>query len=144
MKVDFIDEKHFIIYYVTDVSFKTEEEIKSFFKLINHDLKHQCGYEFCGFYDVTIFCTRGLYVLEFENFDDFGSSDFNITMLLNSVLLYEFDDSDLLIGEKIYYQGKFYVEVENMIDDYHFFEYGNVIYGKKVDEILNHGLLVDI
>ena len=81
-------------------------------------------------------------ILEFENLDDYGRSDFNITMLLNSVLLYEFEDEDIFKGEKVYYKDKFYVEIVDMINDVHLFEYGNVIYGRGVDEILNNGILV--
>lgn len=144
MKIEFIDDEHFIIYYLSDDNFRTEDEMKAFFKLLNYDLKHQCHYQFHGFYNVNIFCCQGLYVLEFENIDDFGNSDFNITMLLNSVLLYEFEDSDIVPGEKIYYQGKFYVEAVDVINSISLFEYGTIIYGKKVDEILNKGILVNI
>lgn len=144
MKVDFIDDDHLVIYYLTSDNFRTEEEMKAFFKLLNYDLKHRYRYEFHGFYNVTIFCCEGLYVLDFENIDDYGSADFNITMLLNSVLLYEFDNSEIISGEKVYYQKKFYVEAIDMVDDIHLFEYGNIIYGKKVDEILNNGILVTI
>lgn len=144
MKVDFIDDEHFIIYYLSNDKIRTEEEMKGFFKLLNYDLKHRYHYEFRGFYNVTIFCCDGLYVLDFESVDDYGSADFNITMLLNSVLLYEFEDSDIIVGEKVYYQGKFYVEAIDMIENVHFFEYGNVVYGKRVEKILNNGILVTL
>ena len=144
MKIEFIDDEHFIIYYLSYEKFRTEEEMKSFFKLLNYDLKHQCHYQFHGFYNVNIFWCEGLYVLDFEYVDDFGNSDFNITMLLNSVLFYEFEDSDIITGEKIYYQGKFYVEVVDVLDDVNLFEYGTIVYGKKVEEILSNGVLVTI
>lgn len=118
--------------------------MKIFFKLLNSELKDRYDYEFNGFYDVNIFCLDGIYVLEFENIDDFGRSDFNITMLLNSVLLYEFDDSDLVLGEKVYYKDKFYVELVDVVDNIYLFENGNIIYGKKVEEVLNNGILVNI
>lgn len=144
LKIDFIDEEHFIIYYLCDNQFRTEEEMKSFFKLLNYDLKTRFHYEFHGFYNVEIFCCNGLYVLDFENIDDFGNKDFNITMLLNSVLLYEFEDPDIVSGEKIYYKEKYYIEVDDILDSPYLFEYGNIVYGKRVDEILNHGILVSI
>ncbi len=145
LKANFINDDHFVIYYLSNNQFRTEEEMKSFFKLLNHHLNHQYHYEFHGFYHVEIFCCHGLYVLEFENIDDYGSSDFDITMLLNSILLYEFEDSDMVKGDKIYYRGKFYIEVSTVMDDdIHFFEYGNIVYGKQVDEILSHGILVSI
>ena len=142
LKVDFIDNEHFTIYYLTSHKFQTEVEMKNFFKLLNHELKHQIDYEFHGFYNVDIFWQRGLYILDFENVVDYGSGDFNITMLLNSTILYQFPDSDMVSGEKIYYHGNFYTEIENVIDDIHFFEYGKVIFGEQVNDILNHGILV--
>lgn len=144
MKTEFIDDDNFIIYYLSDDKFRTENEMKLFFKLLNSGLKHKYNYEFHGFYDVNIFCSDKLYVLEFNNIDDYGRIDFDITMLLNTVLLYEFEDEEIFKGEKIYYQDKFYIEIDNVINDIHLFEYGNIIYGKQVDEILNNGILVNI
>lgn len=144
MKVDFIDEDKFIIYYLTCDEFRTEDEMKIFFKLLNSELKAKCNYEFHGFYEVTIYCCCGLYILEFNSIDDYGRTDFDITMLLNTVILFKFLDEDIFKGEKIYYKGEFYVEVVDMIDDIHLFEYGDVIYGKEVDEVLNNGILVSI
>ena len=70
MKVDFINEDHFIIYYLTNEKYRTEEEIKFFLKLLDSDLKRIYNYKFHGFYDVNIFCSDGIYVLEFKNIDD--------------------------------------------------------------------------
>lgn len=144
MKVEFIDEEHFIIYYLCDNVFKTEEELKIFFKMLNQQLKKQYDYEFKGFYNVVIYCSNNVLIMEFENIDDYGTADFNITMLLNSVLLYEFEDSDMILGEKIYCDYKYYVELEKMNTDIHLFEYGNIVYGKEVERILNRGILVSI
>jgi len=139
-----VDDDTFIIYYLTHDKFRSEEEMKIFFKLLNSELKAKCNYEFHGFYDVKIFCCEGLYILEFNNVDDYGRTDFDITMLLNTVILFKFYDEDIYKGEKIYYKGNFYIEITDMIDDLHLFEYGDVIYGREVDEILNNGILVFI
>jgi len=144
LKVDFIDDNHFVIYYLTYEKFRTEDEMKLFFKLLNNELKNYSNYEFHGFYDVNIFCLDGIYVLEFENTIDYGRSDFNITMMLNSNLLYEFEDECIFNGEKIYYNDKFYIELSDVIDDIHLFEYGNIIFGEEVDKILNNGILITI
>ena len=144
MKVDFIDNNHFIIYYLFDESYRTEEDLKALFKLLNCDLSCKYSYRFHGFYNVTIFCSNGIYIFEFENIDDYGRGDFNITMLLNSVLLYEFDDLDIIKGDKLFYKNKFYVEIDSFLEDIHLFEYGNIVYGDRVNEILNNGILVKI
>lgn len=143
MKVDFINDDHFIIYYLTEEKFRTEDEMKVFFKLLNYDLKKYYNYEFNGFYDVDIFWIDGIYVLDFENTSDYGRCDFNITMLLNSVLLYEFDDDDIITNNKVYYQDKFYVELSDVINNINLFEYGNIVFGKRVEEVLNNGILLE-
>jgi hypothetical protein len=112
--------------------------------MLNQELKRKYNYEFSGFYNVTIYCYKKVWVLEFNCIDDYGTADFNITMLLNSVLLYEFEDSDMVIGNKIYYQKKFYVEIDSMMDDIHLFEYGKIVYGDKVQEILHRGTIISI
>ena len=132
LKVDFIDNEHFTIYYLTSHKFQTEVEMKNFFKLLNHELKHQIDYEFHGFYNVDIFWQRGLYILDFEN----------VRFVFPFNIQQQFPDSDMVSGEKIYYHGNFYTEIENVIDDIHFFEYGKVIFGEQVNDILNHGILV--
>lgn len=144
LKVDFIDEEHFTIYYLCDNFFKTEGDLKILFKMMNQQLKKQYDYEFRGFYNVIIYCNDNVSVMEFENIDDFGTTDFNITLLLNSILLYEFEDSDIIFGEKIYHDYKYYVELEKMNTDIHLFEYGNIVYGEKVESVLNEGILVCI
>lgn len=144
IKVDFLDDERFIIYYISENNLRTEEEMKLFFKMLNNYLQARFNYEFHGFYDVDIYSNHGIYVLDFKNIDDYGRSDFNITMLLNCVILYEFEDSDLLKGEKVYYKNKYYVEVDDVLDSVYLFENGNIVYGSKVDTILNSGILVSI
>ena len=142
IKIDYFDRERFTIYYISDINLRTEEELKSFFKMLNNYLllKYDCGFN--GFYEVNIFSNQGIYVLDFKNIGDYGRSDFDITMFLNCVILYEFEDSDLIRGEKVYYKNKYYVEVENMLDNIYLFENGNIVYGKEVDEILNNGILL--
>jgi len=142
IKVDFIDSENFLIYYISGNNLRTEEEMKLFFKMLNNYLQDRFNYGFHGFYDVNIYSNQGIYVLEFKNIDDYGRSDFNITMLINCVMLYEFEYIDLLKGNKIYYNNKYYVELEDVLDSVYLFENGKIIYGNRVDKILNNGILI--
>ena len=144
MKVDFIDDEHLVVYYFYDEKIRTEEEVKVFFKLLNNQLKNKYDYEFHGFYNGNVYCKEKLLVLEFENIDDFGRKDFDITMYINSVLLYEFEDIELYPGKKVFYKNKYYIEVDDIIDDIRLFEFGNIIYGDKVEEVLNSGKLISL
>lgn len=142
MRVDFLDDKNFIIYCIYDGGLKTEEEMKKFFKMLNSRLKKRYAYEFEGIYDVDIFCKNNVFILVFKNIDDFGEKDFNITMYINSTLLYEFEDFEFFLGKKIFYNDKYYIELDSVVDDIRLFEFGNIIYGNKVEEVLRQGILI--
>lgn len=144
MKVDFIDDDNFIIYYTSYKDLRGEEELKNLFKMLNNRLKKLYNYEFHGYYNVLIYVCKNIYVMCFENIDDFGRADFNITMLFNSSLLYELDDLDLAKGNMLYYDGKFYIDLEDVFDDIYLFERGNIIYGDLVESILSRGKFITI
>ena len=142
LKVDFIDDEKLVIYYYYEKIIKSEEEVKVFFELFDKVLKKQYNYEFHGFYNVDIYCKDNLLVLIFDHIDDFSRKDFDVTMFVNSVLLYEFEDADFHPGSKIFYKNKYYIELDDVVDDIRLFELGNIIYGDKVEEILNCGKLI--
>ena len=141
-KVVFTNDDSFIIYYITENVYHDEEEYKILFKYISDELYKRYNYFLNKFYDVNVYEDKGVYILEFNFVDDYGRKDFNVTLFLNSTLLYQFEDIDFISGNKIYYNGYFYVEITNMLDDIRLFEYGNIIYGKDFDKIFNKGLLI--
>ncbi len=142
LKIEFNDLDCFTVFYITDDIFSTEDEYKVLFKYLNDVLYKRYNYSLHGFYDVTIYFYKGIYVLDFELIDDYGRKDFNVTLFLNSNMLYEFEDISLIDKEKIYYDNKFYVELDNMLSDIRLYEYGKIVYGKDVDKILNEGILI--
>lgn len=142
LKIEFNDLDCFTVFYITDDIFSTEDEYKVLFKYLNDVLYKRYNYSLHGFYDVTIYFYKGIYVLDFELIDDYGRKDFNVTLFLNSDMLYEFEDISLIDKEKIYYDNKFYVELDNMLSDIRLYEYGKIVYGKDVDKILNEGILI--
>lgn len=147
IKVDFKDEDSFSIFYITDEIYKDEEEFKMLFKYLNNHLIKKYNKILFGLYDVDIYYNKGIYILDFNLEDDYYNSfsniDFNVTLLLNTVILYEYEDIDLIDKQKIYYKNKFYTEIENIISDIRLFEYGKIIYGKDVEKVLNNGILFD-
>ena len=143
LKIEFIEDEKFLIYYYGKEKLQSEEELKIFFKALNNILQKKYHYELKGFYNVTIYCENPIYVMEFENIDDFGRADFNITMLLNSPLLVEFENEEMISGTKIYYQGKYYIELEQVKESPYLFEYGTIIFGEEVEKILAKGILIE-
>ncbi len=142
MKVEFLDEDVFNIYYISSDIIQTELEMKILFRLLDNYLKDKYDYVFHGYYNVTVYAQDNILVLEFENIDDFGRKDFDITMYKNSVLLYEFYDADLVSVDKIFYDGKYYCDFEQLSNLDSIFEYGSIVYGDKVERILNGGILI--
>ena len=143
IKIDFKDEDSFVVYYITEKVYENEEDFKNMFKYINKYLEDKYDYSFSGFYNVYIYYNKGIYILEFEYDSPYGNSDFNVTLLLNTVILYEYDDISLIDNQKIYYDDKFYTEIENIINDIRLFEYGRIVYGKEANKVLNKGILFD-
>ena len=135
----FNDEDSFTVFYITRKDYNTEDDYKEVFKEINDVLIRKYNIKFNGLYDVYIYKYPGIYVLDFIYVDDYGSRDFNVTVYLNSKVLYEFYDSDLCSGDKIYFDNKFYVGVDRVIDDIGLFEYGNIVYGEYADKIISKG-----
>lgn len=144
LKIEFISEDKFTIYYISDTVFRTEEEFKILFKMLDQELNDRYQYKFYGFYNVNIYNYDSVYILDFELIDrDVFNKDFDITVYLNSIILYEFDDMDLINGQKIYYDNKFYAEIDKVKDDIRLFEYGKIVYGCLVDKILHNGIIID-
>jgi len=142
LKVEFIDDDSFTIYYITSDILENEDDYRILFKYLNDELYKRYNYSLEGFYDVTIYANNQVYILVFDRLDYYDRRDFNITILLNSIILYRFEDIDLIPNDKIYYRGYFYTEIDNIVGDIRLFEYGDIIYGKDTKEVLNRGILI--
>ena len=139
LKIEFIDEKSFIAYYITKDIYENEDDYKILFKYLDKELEKKYKYIMHGYYDVYIYINNGIYVIEFDYIDDYGRKDFNVVLFLNSKILYEFYDMDFINDKKIYYDNKFYIEISKVIGNIRLFEYGNIVYGKEVDNIIKNG-----
>ena len=143
MRIEFINDDNFVVYYISENDVSNEDGMKVFFKSLSNRLKKQYRYHLKGYYNVNAYQNHEVIIFEFENVDDYGQADFNITLLVNSVILYEFEDYELIDGDKILYNNHCYVEVETVINKFNLFEHGNFIYGKKVEEVLDKGILIN-
>lgn len=142
IKINFDDEDSFTIFYVTKEEYMEEADFKALFKMFNEELITKYDYQFDGFYEVDIYHNPGIYIFEFNYIDSYGRNDFDVTLTINSTILYEFYDMDLINDSFIYYSDKYYIEIDKVIDDIRLFEYGNIVYGKSVNKILNLGILI--
>ena len=119
MKVEFCDLDHFVVTYYGEVCFFNEEAVLLFIKMIGRHLERVYHYTFIGSYHLLVYWKEKVAILEFEHLSSIGKVDFDVELLLNSTFLYEFEDSSYYLGKKWYYQGKYYVnfdEIEDKID----------------------------
>ena len=119
-----------------------EEAVLLFIKMIGKHLEKVYHYTFIGSYHLLVYWKEKVTILEFEHLSSLGKVDFDVELLLNSSILYEFEDSSYLPGKKWYYQGKYYVNFDDLEDRIDLFEQGKLVYGKKAKEVAEHWILV--
>ena len=142
MKIDFVDDDNLIVYYISEDSFDNEEYIQLFIKMLDRKLRKFYDYDFRGYYDVGIHRNGNITILEFERESDYGKADFDITVYLNSTVLFEFEDDDYYKGNKLFFKNKYYVNSSKVDDRLDLFEFGNIVYGKEAIKVLDQGILI--
>jgi hypothetical protein len=142
LKVEFSDLDHFVVTYYDEVCLMNEEAVLLFIKMIGKHLEKVYHYTFIGSYHLLVYWKEKVTILEFEHLSSLGKVDFDVELLLNSSILYEFEDSSYLPGKKWYYQGKYYVNFDDLEDRIDLFEQGKLVYGKKAKEVAEHWVLV--
>ncbi|MDD6223408.1 MAG: hypothetical protein PUB18_00175 [bacterium] len=136
MKIDFLDDDHIVVFLTLDCMLCDEDSMPYIFQILGKKLKILYDYDFRGYYHVYIYKSGNVSVLELEKEYDYGKADFDVTMFLNSLLLYEFEDSEYVQGPKLLYNRKYYVKLDEVSDRFDYLEYGKIIYGDLVDTIL--------
>ena len=142
LKIEFIDDNSFTVYYITKDRFTEVEDYKIMFKYINEELEEKYNYTMHGYYDVNVYTNENIYILDFIYIDDYGRRDFNVSIFLNSKILYKFYDSDLINGIKYYYNDSFYVDINSILNDIRLYEYGSIVYGDEAELIIRKAITV--
>lgn len=143
MKINFIDENKFIIILFDSIIIDDSLCFKELFKSFSEILFKKYKYVFNGLYSVYIYNNKNISIFKFINTMDDYLLDFDITVYKNSLLLFEFFDYELFDGKKVYFDNKYYIEYGDVCNRFDLFEYGNIIYGDSVNNILNNGILID-
>ena len=138
LKVEFSDLDHFVITYYDEVRLMNEEAVLLFIKMIGKHLEKVYHCTFTGSYHLLVYWKEKVTILEFEHLSSLGKVDFDVELLLNSIFLYEFEDSSYLSGKKWYY-----VNFDDLEDRVDLFEHGKLVYGKKAKEVTEHWVLVE-
>lgn len=143
---------------VSKITFKDEQKLEDYFKDFFIKLNKIYDMDINGYYNIDIYLDENYgAVLEIKNEDlDYYNYFSQIDMKLNISkttsflyeIKYEFLDNSLLKNAICYKSSdKIYLKINKEIDEYSFFkliEYSNIIYGRKVENILKYGKKVRV
>jgi hypothetical protein len=157
MKVKYLSNDNFVVYlnkhYIKDLDIDDKKSIEAYFKKIFVNLKNNHNVNINGYYNIKVYINNryGLvidaYRLNNEYFKLYGNKvDMKITIDTNNRFLYEIEDYFLIdklknnINEIYYKDDKYYIEINESIDDrnYNFLlENSIIIYSDEVYDILS-------
>lgn len=141
MKVESYTDK--IVVYLIDKEKYGKESIKDTLVKVFEQLNEYYNYEFSDSYRLTLYENRNYgMILEIYNNDiktDDNIVNLKLNILKDTLFLYEIDDVlDYLNNEIYYYEGKFYINTDNI--NFKLIENSNIIYGDEVYKIIGRGI----
>lgn len=134
------------------INIKLEElDIKSYVKKIIVRLKNKMNMKIEGYYNVKVYMNKmyGM-IIELEKTGDFDFFkeflELNFKIYDNSKIYYRFEDYFTIINSNIYYYDDYYVDIEKLSknDLLHICEFGKLVYGERLNSILNNLKKVDV
>lgn len=145
MRVDSFNEDYYFIYinniWTKDIDFNSKEEIISIVKEMIIKVQELYSFLLKGFYSVDIYSNQkvGLF-LEIEKLDDidYGNTiDLKILVHMNQTMYLKMDNFDYIPdGITVLYDGNYYYINIDKIDFINMVEYGDIVYGEKVEKHL--------
>ena len=142
LKVEFLDQDILNVEMMSQIDIENRNNLGLILKEIGIYLNRKYHYLLDGIYDVECYQCGKYFIFEMEWESDYPTIDFNITFHPNSRMLLEFMDSEYFFRKKYYYQGNYYMELPRVLDKTYCFEFGKVIYGEAVDEVLKNGVMI--
>ncbi len=145
MKIDWMDEEHFTIYYFLvfdDILEYDIQDLKTFLQVLVLRLRKKYHLKVEGYYHLDVYIKKIL-ILEFEKIDDYEDEvDLNIVIHKKTPVLVKFSDFFLVPGHKYFYDHQFYLPIEEVSYE-KYVEFFEVIYGKEANRVLTEGILMD-
>lgn len=142
---------------IKNIDFKDEEKLEDYFKSIFLNLNKKYDIELSGYYNINIYKDNNYgAIIEMENddldyYNYFNQIDMKINISHIPIFLYEIEysflNSNILKNVICYkYLDKLYLKILDVdkCDFFQILEFSNIIYGGKVDEVLNYGKKVKL
>jgi hypothetical protein len=156
MKIEYLNDYNFYIYlnknYISDLEIKNRECVEKYFKKMFLNLKNNHHLDIYGYYNIKVYVNNnyGLIIDVLKLSNDYfkmpsNKVDMKIMIDYDSIFLYELDDYFFIDKYKdniknIYYKdGKYYVELNDDVDELFYFnllEHSNIIFNDNAYEIM--------
>ena len=150
MKIEIIDDNNIYIFinscYMDHININSKEDIIDFIKSIIK--KNRIKLKMKGFYKVIGHFNDkvGLFLDIYKLDDNLYSNSLDIKVILNmkETIYFKTTLYDIIpINTKIYYyDNNFYFDISNINNIYDIVEYGEFIYGDRIDNILNKSISI--
>ncbi len=144
LKIEMIKEDKLVVYYtliMDDILEYDMEDIKVFIQMLVLKIRKNYHLDLKGYYHLEVYIKKIL-ILEFNQIDEYEDEvDLNITVHLNTPVLVGFDDYFLIPSKKYYYQGKYYVSIDE-IEYEKYVEFLEVVYNDEAKEVMQKGVLI--
>lgn len=148
MRVEIINEDDIDIF-ISSFNFKNlsvynKENILEFIKEYILIINTRYRLNLCGFYKIKSYFNKsvGLFlnIIKIDDNEFSNDIDFRIILFNNEKFLFEVEDYDLIknVSSTMYYNNKFYVDVEDMTDLDKLIEMGRIIYGEEVKQVISN------
>ncbi len=138
MKIEIIDKEHFVIYYsliLDDILEYEVEDIKIFIKMLVLRLRKKYHIALKGYYHLDVYIKK-MIILEFTQIDEYEEEvDLNIMIHMTTPILVGFSDYFLIPGKKYFFEGQYYVPIEE-INYEKYVEFVHLVYNKEAKKIL--------
>lgn len=150
MKVERINEELFDIFinfcYFKNVDLSNKIDLINVIKELLIKIDSRYNLNINGFYKIKVYPKDkiGIFlnIIKIDDNEFSSGSDFRIVIYPNEKFLLETDNYEILDQNilKKYYNGKFYIDIDDIKNIYNIIDMGNIIYGKAVKKILTESI----
>lgn len=147
MRVEKISEDLYNIFinklYFKDIDLTNKIELISIIKELLNKIETRYRLNLNGFYKIKVYPKKeiGVYlnVIKIDDNEFSSGADFRIVIYQNEKFFLETDNYEILDKNKMkmYYDNKFYIDIDDIKDINSIIDMGNIIYGKEAKTMLN-------
>lgn len=146
MKVEIINEEDIDVFinpcHFNEINLNDKESLLKEIKIILTKIDSRYKLNLSGFYKIKVYPHKkiGIFlnIIKIDDNEFNQEADFRIIIYPDEVFYFETEEYDIIpkTTQKRYYQGKFYINIEDIKDITSIIDMGKIIYGQDAKKIL--------